>query len=176
METVTLTATTGVSAVYQFSCNGMFDPNITGTGHQPFYFDQLAGLYNHYTVQRSWCKLEVAPGAVATNVTMFVADRTLGSGTPINFNESSTGVSGRVLTNAARPLILRQSWDGKQYFGGDLLDNDNLQGTVAVNPTEQSYFTIAAQAMDATSTTTVLVYVELVYDAIWDELIQVASS
>ena len=30
--------------------NSLFDPDQTGTGHQPYYFDQFAALYNRYTV------------------------------------------------------------------------------------------------------------------------------
>ncbi len=37
---------------FQFSMNSLFDPNVTGTGHQPKGFDQLAALYNKYRVFR----------------------------------------------------------------------------------------------------------------------------
>lgn len=176
METVLLTATTGAVAVQQFTCNGLFDPNTTGVGHQPLYFDQLTAIYNHYTVVRSWCKAEFAPGAAAANVTLSVVDRSTGSVQPGNMNEQSTGVSGRLVQFASRALVLRQMWDGKQYFGGDLLDNDNLQGTSAANPTELSYFTIAVQSMDGLSSVTVPLYVEIEYEAIWDELTPISSS
>lgn len=33
-----------------FSMNSLFDPNTTGTGHQPMGFDQLAAIYNRYIV------------------------------------------------------------------------------------------------------------------------------
>ncbi|PWN73053.1 hypothetical protein CV717_29100, partial [Bacillus cereus] len=38
---------------YYFSCNGIHDPNITGTGHQPYGHDTVASLYNHYRVDKS---------------------------------------------------------------------------------------------------------------------------
>lgn len=34
----------------QMRLNGLQDPNITGVGHQPYGFDQLAGIYNRYRV------------------------------------------------------------------------------------------------------------------------------
>ena len=40
----------GIPASYVFSANGLYDPNITGIGHQPRGFDQLMALYDHYVV------------------------------------------------------------------------------------------------------------------------------
>jgi len=42
--------TTGAGGFYQFSLNSIFDPNLTGTGHQPYGHDTLATLYNRYRV------------------------------------------------------------------------------------------------------------------------------
>lgn len=36
--------------------NSLFDPNLTGVGHQPYGFDQLAAIYNRYRViATSYC-------------------------------------------------------------------------------------------------------------------------
>jgi len=45
-----------------FNASGLYDPNYTGTGHQPMGFDQYAAIYNHYHVKQSWCKVTlIAP-------------------------------------------------------------------------------------------------------------------
>lgn len=36
--------------LYRFNLNSIWDPNRTGTGHQPYAFDTLASLYNRYRV------------------------------------------------------------------------------------------------------------------------------
>lgn len=46
----TLTLSLANSYQYVFNLNSIWDPNRTGTGHQPFGFDQLAALYNCYRV------------------------------------------------------------------------------------------------------------------------------
>jgi len=46
-ETFTLTA---VQPNQVMNLNSVFDPNRTGTGHQPYGFDQLAAIYNRYRV------------------------------------------------------------------------------------------------------------------------------
>lgn len=40
----------GSSAVNVFSTNNLYDPNYTGTGHQPMFFDNYSALYSKYKV------------------------------------------------------------------------------------------------------------------------------
>lgn len=51
----------GVAPYFQyiFRGNSLFDPNLTGTGHQPMYFDQYAALYSRYRVIGSAIQLDV---------------------------------------------------------------------------------------------------------------------
>lgn len=37
---------------YNWNLNSIFDPNLSGIGHQPYGYDQLADLYNRYRVYR----------------------------------------------------------------------------------------------------------------------------
>ena len=46
-----ITPTAAAATAYVYSANGLYDPDITGAGHQPMSFDQLIGMYEHYTVQ-----------------------------------------------------------------------------------------------------------------------------
>lgn len=39
-----------VSGNYQFNINSLFDPNRTGTGHQPMLYDQYSAFFNRYKV------------------------------------------------------------------------------------------------------------------------------
>lgn len=52
-ESFTLTPSTGVPAHHLWRANGIFDPNQTGTGHQPYGHDQYAAIYNHYQILES---------------------------------------------------------------------------------------------------------------------------
>jgi len=50
-EHLTLTTgAAGIAAVNQFRLNSLFDPNLTGAGHQPLGYDQITPLYNKYKV------------------------------------------------------------------------------------------------------------------------------
>lgn len=44
--------TLGGLVQYNFRLNSLFDPNLTGGGHQPYGFDQLTDIYNRYRVYK----------------------------------------------------------------------------------------------------------------------------
>lgn len=46
----------GVAVGNQYKANSLFDPNITGVGHQPMGFDQLSLVYKKFTVLASTIK------------------------------------------------------------------------------------------------------------------------
>lgn len=48
---------TGVINRQIWKMNGLFDPDTSGTGHQPYLYDQLSALYTRYRVYG--CKIEV---------------------------------------------------------------------------------------------------------------------
>jgi hypothetical protein len=48
-----ISAAAGFCASRFFIANGLFDPDISGSGHQPMGFDQMMLLYTTYTVVRA---------------------------------------------------------------------------------------------------------------------------
>lgn len=52
-ESITIDPGVGLVATHQFRANGIFDPNASGVGHQPFGHDQWSAIYNHYEVLKS---------------------------------------------------------------------------------------------------------------------------
>lgn len=57
------------SAVYRFNLNSIFDPNRTGTGHQPYGHDTMATLYNRYRVIGCKYSIQSVPYQQVTLVT-----------------------------------------------------------------------------------------------------------
>jgi hypothetical protein len=47
---ITTTSSTATASTYVFRLNSLFDPDLTGTGHQPYQYDQVSGLYGSYRV------------------------------------------------------------------------------------------------------------------------------
>jgi len=55
------TSTLGVPDNYQWNLNSIFDPERTGTGHQPYGHDTYQSLYNRYRVIKASWRLYVTP-------------------------------------------------------------------------------------------------------------------
>ncbi len=166
-ETFTNASTT--LQAYQFSCNGLYDPNITGTGHQPMYFDNMIAIYNHYTVLRSRIVLDIITGIDGV-VALAIEDDTTGVSNINAAIELPTGRSVLIPAATFKATRLTLNWDARKYFGGNTFDNDNLQGNSASNPTEQSYYTFYYYPADGVSSLSVTVKAYIVYEAMWDEL------
>lgn len=178
----TITSTLGVFGFYRFSCNGLFDPDITGTGHQPMYFDTVGSVYDHYTVIGSKLTVRVVPAVAGQGpgaLGVFINDDTTSNIISLgNAMEQSSGTRALLMPiGQSVPLVLTKTWSAKQTFGGSILGNDNLQGTIATNPSEQSYYDIVYQDLNGVAaTSTVNIVVELEYITIWDELKDLAQQ
>jgi hypothetical protein len=167
----------GLSPVIrQFSCNGMFDPDITSTGHQPMYFDQLMAIYDHYTVFRSDIELRLVVTSNPSLSVLYIDDDTSTASLTEQAAEQPSAVKVITPVTMARPSVLRKRWDAKSYFGGDIYDNDALQGTASANPTEQSYFTFVHGALDTGVNSAVFVNFTITYQAVFDELRTISQS
>lgn len=178
-QTVLMTSTTGVMQNLNWSCNGLFNPFITGTGHQPMYFDQMGALYNHYTVIGSSCKFKLVPSSgsqLAMVVGAYVNDDTTSQLAINTIGEQSTGTRILIGADSDKNYTIRKKWSAKKWFGGSVLANNDLEGTTVGNPNEQSYYSFFLQAADATDTVSIWVDVEISYIAVWAELKDIAGS
>lgn len=174
----------GSCTVYKFSVNNLFDPNTTGTGHQPSYFDTVSGLYDHYCVIGSRIKIKVIPANITSSpigpcvATMWIDDNASTSLTRVQAcAEQASATPIRVFggTNAHDDVIFTKVWSARQAFGPNPLSNDKLVGASGAAPTEQQYFAFAWEANDLAGST-VYLNVEVEYITIWTELKEVAQS
>lgn len=164
---------------YQFSCNALYDPNVTGTGHQPAYFDQIMAIYDHYTALRS--RFKITPCVNSSETTPYFAciyiddDTSVVSTFDQALEQKNCGKSYNWLPSAGPAPTLYSSWDAAKTFGPNPQAQDSLQGSATTNPTEQSYFTFVIQS-GATITATFTAVVEIEYDVVWDELKTISQS
>lgn len=169
-DVVSLVTGAGGNQTHLFSCNGLYDPNITGIGHQPLYFDQLVALYKHYTVLSSKIKItainnsDIGHAGVATlyiddDTTLIVAEHA---------RQEAIGATTVVMNpHVTLPQSLRASFNAAKTFGGNVVDNEELSGDAGANPAEQSYY---ALCLHAAALETWEFHVEMEFRTVWHEL------
>lgn len=54
-------STSGGNSTYIYRMNGAFDPDLTGIGHQPMFWDNFSAVYQNYRVLGSRITIEWAP-------------------------------------------------------------------------------------------------------------------
>lgn len=173
----TLTGTAGVVNTDFYSANGLYDPDITGAGHQPIGFDQLMLLYTTYAVIRSKITVNFY-NYQATNpcrVGIYLSPDATGITDPVKLVEN--GLISSVLVNTpGSSTSLKQitlDCDVKKYFSkrrySDIKDSRELTGTSAANPTEGVYFGVCGWDMSNEYTLSVKYDVCIEYDAYFFE-------
>lgn len=136
---------------WAFSCNGLYDPDITGTGHQPYGFDQLMALYNHYEVLSSRIRIRCAD-ANNTNAIIMLS-RVDANGNFLLADAKLTMEQPDVVSKVWNPaeahvVTIGQKWSQAKYFGKRKRGADTLCGTEGTNPAEQSYFIFGTASVD----------------------------
>lgn len=170
------------AASHLWTANGLFDPDITGTGHQPRNFDQIMTQYDHYTVLGSKVTLDCVNNQ-ATSQGVIIAS------TMQDDNVSLTSLDDlmeypkrrhKILTGGAggfNKTRFTQSYSCKKYFHTKPLSDSNQQGSVASNPSEGAFFGVYAHTVDnAIGTGTVDVMVTIDYIVAFQEVKQPVKS
>lgn len=159
---------------YVFSMNGLFDPDITGTGGQPMGFDQMMIFYEHYTVLR--CK---ATAIIRNQSTTLYTDCSLAVRADVTtvtdietIMESGNAVAIKLTTaNGQGSLKEAGLTCDIAKFGGydDILDESDARGSAAANPVEQTYLHVSAWNSETVGTVNVWVELRLEYYAVFTE-------
>lgn len=171
--------TPGLVTRYNFRMNGMFDPDASGTGHQPMGYDQLAALYVRWVV--IGCKMTVT--CTATDATYYsgqfgvnVTDPLAGSPIDAASAIESMYSTYNIVSQAAQPTTCRIGVDIAKYFGvKDIVDDDALTGSQAADPTRQVRGEIWV-ASDQAAVKPFMMTVKIEYDALFIEPRNITSS
>ena len=171
----------GTVSDYVWSANGLYDPNITGVGHQPRGFDQLMTLYDHATVIGAKITVNCSNG-----------DTTGGNMIVLSVRDSNTAISSYidameyryikkavlgVESGSATKTVALKCNPNKFLGRGSPLSEDNLRNSISSNPNEQAYFHVSCMPLEAgTDTAGVNVIVRIEYTVIFTEPKQPTQS
>lgn len=154
VDEITINAGTSGSVRYVFRANSLFDPNFTGTGHQPKGFDQNMIFYNHYTVLGSMCTMTYANKTGANDIPGYTAILLTDDGVtsapwtePFEMFESryftrqKPSFAGTERGYVGQKNFLKKKFSAKKFFARRNINSDpELRGTATTNPTEGAFF------------------------------------
>jgi hypothetical protein len=154
------------ATTYEYCGNDLFDPNFTGTGGQPKYFDQLSALYNRYRVYSS--AIEVIGYNTTTAQTTYV-DLVV---VPVNTTTAAFSVDSMMSLpraqwrscNVNRPVKIQSHVTTSTQLGvKDVEGADRLQALVTASPAERWLWAIGARSYDNSTASTFNVDVKVTY-------------
>lgn len=144
-------AAAGLADSYIFSANGLYDPNITGIGHQPRGFDQLMTMYDHYVVIGVRAHLFMSNVNTLAN-NQSICTMLLSDGTAL-INGNNGAFESRVSISKAQTLAdgglaineLILDANPNEFLGRSKpLSDPDLKGNASSNPAEQAYIHVIA--------------------------------
>lgn len=152
---------------YQFNLNSLYDPDRTGTGHQPHFYDQLTGgvLYNRYRVHA--CQWEVVITGLDSACSAICMPMN-GLTPPSTFNamaESPYTQSAIINALASGGKILHK-FKKKMKIStiiGEKLNDDRDQALYNANPTNSCVLHTRVETLDGTNLTRYHIQVKLRY-------------
>jgi hypothetical protein len=166
-----------------FRANSLYDPDLTGAGHQPNGFDQLMVAYNHFTVTRSRINVRVLqvgsgggsiePGAIClgwSDTGTFMASQADYPACIEKRNVYTTGFYGSS-TTSGNSFILRGSLDIAKLLKKtpkQLVEMANLRGDNSTNPAEGYFFEIGLFSFSS-NPGAITVICDIEYDAVFTE-------
>jgi hypothetical protein len=173
MQAITLNGGASVVTGYVFSANGCFDPNITGTGHQPMGFDQMMVFYNHYTVLRARVTAMFEnTGTPTSKVGLSISgSTTFSTDYEVNIENGQlvwatiqpAGTNGS--TCALKTSVNCAAFQGLQ----NIMDDPDMRGDIASNPIEQLYFLLTLWNTSGATVPVANVDVLIEYDVVFHE-------
>lgn len=178
-DTYSLAITLGSLARQIMYLNSTFDPDNTGTGHQPLYRDTYASIYDQYAVVA--CKYKVKVINTDTDTPIIcgaVIDDDNVSTASVNVLCEQNHGQYTILPPLAGSLSSHTfigNWTAQSILGIDPYTSQTYKTAVGSNPSEISSLIVWATNFDA-STMTVTVSIELEQTVLWTELTTPTAS
>lgn len=140
----------GLPGYYVFRANSCYDPNFTGTGHQPRGFDQIMAMYTYLAVREAQIEIWFQPTDGAPCILSIAANSDVTSGTPNRdgIMEQATAVFAKAGgISAAGPgyVSMRvKPWE----LAGTKLDENDYKHLSTGNPIITQFFNVHAMPLE----------------------------
>lgn len=122
-----------------FNMNGIFDPDQTGTGHQPYGYDQLAALFAHYRVFKFSWHIEFAPSNDRLHVCVIPINGQTAPTDVTVAGEQPYGVTKAMSFDGGPPAVFKGHQYLSRFTGATSVQyktDDRYSAVAGNNPTE----------------------------------------
>jgi len=153
-EMITLVNNSSATGVYQFCGNDLFDPNFTGTGGQPMWFDQLSALYLRYRVYGSACSVRImCPTTTNTTFARVTLAPVAATAASLSYDDVQSQPRSHFstlnVTGGPSSVRLNGAATTAEIVGcKDVEGADRLQAQVSASPSERWLWALAGQSYD----------------------------
>lgn len=171
------------TALQSFRTASLFDPDRTGVGHQPLFYDEMSAIYNQYRVLGAKCRVRFVN---MSNEPVVVFGAHLGAPLGNGWNPSQLMERKDVKSQFLSPLnaggrnITSMNLfysPGKFYKQSkeNLRADNSLVGNAVgdVVPSKMTYFEVAIAQVDTTlgesANHAVKIYVDIEFSAFWND-------
>lgn len=169
---------TGADTV--FSLNGIFDPEISGAGHQPREYDTWATLYGKYRVYSCTVEAHVRQRAAHGIAAYLIPNNSPTALVSANIPQELPRAVALGVTGANQPVASKTvHFDCAAILGlprAQYLANEDTAGAIGANPTEQVYVHLWAQQLDSATVADFEYEVNLTFDVEFYDRVYVGPS
>jgi hypothetical protein len=174
VDTIAIASTAGSIAKQLFYVNSVWDPDASGTGHQPLYRDTFAAVYDQYAVISADIEVTFVAysGTIPLLVGCVIDDDGTTSTTANTLMEQSHGQSALIpwATGAPSTIKFKVHWDCKKILQIDPFSSETYKTAVGSNPTEVSSLLCWMNPADGSSSLTTYMHVMIEQTVLWTEL------
>ena len=152
-----------VGAVHEWGLNCCFDPDLTGAGHQPMGFDQMAALWKTYRVWKVDFKIRAIAGTAFPFIAAQVNNSQVPSGTvtgqPYTTLNERTNCAVKIIEDPNDSVVygsfMMSGIEGKSIF------DDNYTATSSGNPGNKIKLVVGCGDAQDKNDASVEYYIEL---------------
>jgi hypothetical protein len=180
-DTYVLASGVGAIANQVMQMNSPYDPDFSGVGHQPMWFDRLcgatgSGIYDRYRVVASTIKVTFSTVSPPSLTTGSVTPALVGVLCQRNNALLATNTSALMETNNCKwavigdkgsgngTVVITNKYSPRNVFGIDPED-DTISANYASNPALQWFAHVFK--VDDTGASSIRAYVDIVYDVVF---------
>lgn len=142
-DVVALNPLAGLVTYVNFAANGLYDPDISGVGHQPRGFDQYMALYNHYKVLASKIILQTNTTSNAGVTLLCQSSDSNGSAGSVSQWIEKAQTSWKTCQSSGPGVIQISNDFVLSRDLGPTFEEANVKGSASANPTELWYYNVA---------------------------------